>query len=313
VAPRGPFERIVAGSEIRYFSDISRYAVLYEHGGLWMDSDMILLRPFPFCGDHFFNLQWHSGAKKEHFVCGNVSRHLRALYEAAIERFFGTREWEFGMVGLKLLSDYIAPDAGAELRDRLFSPAFFNPIDWTEIERFDKPLAQLADYLHNERLFGIHLWAARNDVCAGAEGAPLGALLADPLASFPTLTSLAGRFNTDKNRHTGNRHCYARIHDRLLADKRFSMRRVMVIGLCRGPVERNLFWACTPRDREDARTRLLMPFGAGLHVDAVAGELRYGLIESSPANALFVADPPAHHASTILARSTRRGPQRGQR
>ena len=57
----GLFERIVAGSEIRYFSDIFRYAVLYEHGGLWMDTDVILLRPFPFRGDHFFNLQWRGG------------------------------------------------------------------------------------------------------------------------------------------------------------------------------------------------------------------------------------------------------------
>jgi hypothetical protein len=56
-------------------------------------------------------------------------------------------------------------------------------------------------------VFGIHLWTARNDVRAGGEGAPLGALLADPVASFPALTSLADRFNTDKNRHTGNRHC----------------------------------------------------------------------------------------------------------
>jgi hypothetical protein len=73
----------------------------------------------------------------------------------------------------------------------------------------------------------------------GGEGAPLGALLADPLASFPTLTSLADRFNTDKNRHTGNRHCYARVYDRLLADRRFSMRRLMEIGLCRGLAEHN--------------------------------------------------------------------------
>src|SRR5262245_14328779 len=64
-------------------------------------------------------------------------------------------------------------------------------------------------------------------------------LLADPLASFPTLTSLADRFNTDKNRHTGNRHCYARVYDRLLADRRFSMRRLMEIGLCRGLAEHN--------------------------------------------------------------------------
>src|SRR5260221_165672 len=93
VVPRGLFERILAASEIRYFSDIFRYAVLYEHGGLWMDCDVVLLRPFPFRGDHFINLQWRGG-HVGHFVCGNVmyaephSRHLRRLYEISIDRFF---------------------------------------------------------------------------------------------------------------------------------------------------------------------------------------------------------------------------------
>jgi hypothetical protein len=83
-------------------------------------------------------------------------------------------------------------------------------------------------------VFGIHLWSARaRCLHAGGESGSLRALLADPLAGFPALTSLADRFNTDKNRHTGNRHCYARIYDRLLADRRFSLRRLMEIGLCR--------------------------------------------------------------------------------
>ena len=62
VVPKSLFDRIVARSEIRYFTDIFRYAALYEHGGLWMDTDVVMLRPFPFRGDHFFNLQWRSGA-----------------------------------------------------------------------------------------------------------------------------------------------------------------------------------------------------------------------------------------------------------
>jgi hypothetical protein len=238
VMPRGLFERILKGSEIRYFSDIFRYAVLYEHGGLWMDSDVILLRPFPFRGDHFFNLQWR-GSHKGHFICGNVmyadpySRHMRALYEQSIERFHAASGWEFGMVGPKLLSDYIASDVGAELRDRVFGPMFFNSIDWMEIDRFDKPIAELADYLNDERVFGLHLWTARNAALPQSEGAPLISLLSDPLKSFPDFTSLADRFNTDKNRHTGNRHCYARVYDRLLASRRLSMRRLMEIGLSR--------------------------------------------------------------------------------
>jgi glycosyltransferase involved in cell wall biosynthesis len=239
VMPRGLFERIVAGSEIRYFSDIFRYAVLYEHGGLWMDSDMVLLRPFPFRGDHFFNLQWRSGPKNEHFVCGNVmyaepySRHVRNLYETSVDRFFASRGWAFGDVGPKLLSDYIASEAGAELRDRLFSPVFFNPIDWTEIDRFDKPIGELAEYLNDERVFGIHLWTARNDPQARGDGASLISMLSDPLSYLPSFTTLADRFNTDKNRHTGWPHCYARVYDRLLSARRFSLRRLMEIGLSR--------------------------------------------------------------------------------
>ncbi|TPK53356.1 hypothetical protein FJ546_30335 [Mesorhizobium sp. B2-4-19] len=234
VMPRALFERIVAGSEIRYFSDIFRYALLYEHGGLWMDSDVILLRAFPFRGDHFFNLQWR-GSHKGHFVCGNViyarpySSHLRALYELSIWRFHDASGKEFGDIGPKLLSDYIASNAGAELREWVFSPMFFNTIDWNEIDRFEKPIGDLADYLNDERVFGIHLWTARNEARLGGEGAPLISSLIDPLAGFSSLTKLADQFPTDKNRHTGNRHSYARVYDRLLSSRRLAVQRIMEI------------------------------------------------------------------------------------
>ncbi len=241
VVPRALFERIVGGSEIRYFSDVFRYAALYEHGGLWMDADVILLRPFAFRGDYFFNLQWRSGVQNEHFVCGNVlyakphSRHMRALYEMAIDRFFSPQGWTFGAVGPILLSNYIASEAGAELRDWVFSPMFFNAIDWTEVDRFDRPLAELKDYLNDERVFGLHLWTARNPARASGDHAPLIALLADPAANLPRFADLADRFNTDKNRHTGNRHAYARIYERLLGGRRLSMRRLMEIMQRRSP------------------------------------------------------------------------------
>jgi glycosyltransferase involved in cell wall biosynthesis len=244
VLSRNLFDRIVAGSEIRYFSDIFRYAALYEHGGLWMDSDVVLLRPFPFQGDYFLNLQWRGG-NVGHFICGNViyarqhSPHLRNLYEMSIDRFFGSSERIFGEVGPMLLSNYVASPAGAELRDRLFSPVFFNPIDWTEVDRFDRPIADLAAYLNDERVFGVHLWNARTHLRPEAGEASLISLLSDPLGSYPSLTNLADRFDTDKNRITGNRHSYARVYDRLLSGRRFSLRRLMEIGLCRGLAEGN--------------------------------------------------------------------------
>jgi hypothetical protein len=238
----------VAGSEIRYFSDIFRYAVLYEHGGLWMDTDVVLLRPFPYRGDYFLNLQWRDGPLGQHlghFVCGNVmlatphSRHLRALYEMSLDHFFQSAGKRFGDIGPKLLSDYVMSEAGAELRGWLFSPVLFNPIDWTETEKFNQPIGELADYLNDERVFGVHLWNARTNARSREEGAALISLLYDPIDRLPTLTTIAERFNTDKNRHTGNRHFYSRIYDKLLSPRRFSLRRLMEIGLCRGLAEQS--------------------------------------------------------------------------
>jgi hypothetical protein len=197
-----------------------------------------MVRPFPFRGDYFFNLQWRSDSKGEHSVCGNVmyaepySRHMRRLYEMSVDRFFAGGVRAFGDVGPKLLSDYIASEQGAGLQDWVFSPMLFNAIDWTEIDRFDKPLAENADYLCDERVFGIHLWTARSDSKPHSNNALITMLL-DPQNGLPPLTNLADRFNTDKNRHTGNCHFYARIYDLLLASRRFSLRRLMEIGLSR--------------------------------------------------------------------------------
>jgi glycosyltransferase involved in cell wall biosynthesis len=238
VVPRGLFERVVAGSEIRYFSDIFRYAVLYEHGGLWMDTDVVMLRPFPFHGDYFLNLQW-TGEQYGHFLCGNVmyakpySRHLRNLYEASLDLFWHADGWEFGAVGPKLLSDYVMSEAGAELRDWVFSPMLFNSIDWTEVDAFSRPIGELADYLSDDRVFGLHLWNAMTNATPRDDDTSLISLLSDPLVHFPRLIDLADRFSTDKNRRVGNQHSYARIYDRLLAPRRLSMRRIMEIGLSR--------------------------------------------------------------------------------
>jgi glycosyltransferase involved in cell wall biosynthesis len=242
VVSREIFERVLARSEIRYFSDVFRYAVLYEYGGLWMDTDVVMLRPFPFQGDFFFNLQWRPDVNGRHFVCGNViyakpySRHMRALYEQALDRSYA-EGWEFGEVGPKLLSDYIASAEGAPLRQWLSSPMLFNTIDWTETDLFEQPVAELADYLNDDRVVGVHLWNARTHSSVRDDDRSLIAMLSDPAARMPSFTSLADRFNTDKNRHTGNRHCYARVYDRLLGEKRFAMRRLMEIGLCRGLAE----------------------------------------------------------------------------
>ncbi|MBR1202631.1 MULTISPECIES: FkbM family methyltransferase [unclassified Bradyrhizobium] len=243
VVPKALFDRAAARSEVRFFSDIFRYALLYEHGGLWMDSDVILLKPFPFVGDYFFNLQWRGGHRR-HFVCGNViyakpfSRHLRTLYERSVDCLYSKEPIMFGDIGPKLLSDYIASSEGQELRASVFSPVLFNSIDWTEVNAFQRPASELANYLNDNRVFGLHLWTARNQT-RSEDPNSLIAMLTKSEDGPPTFADLADQFNTDKNRHTGNRHSYARIYQRLLSSRRFSLRRLMEIGLCRGLAEGN--------------------------------------------------------------------------
>jgi hypothetical protein len=48
---------------------------------------------------------------------------------------------------------------------------------------------------------------------------------------------LADQFNTDKNRHTGNRHFYSRIYSQMFTPIRFVVQSLLEIGLCRGRVE----------------------------------------------------------------------------
>jgi len=107
----------------------------------------------------------------------------------------------------------------------------FNSIDWTELDRFNQPIGELAEYLNDERVFGVHLWNARTNALSRDEGASLIALLSDPVGNFPNLVDLADRYDTDKNRRSGNRHFYTRVYDRLLSPRRFALRRLMEIGL----------------------------------------------------------------------------------
>ncbi len=87
-------------------------------------------------------------------------------------------------------------------------------------------------------MIGVHLWTAKHDPSAH-DSASLISLLSDVRSKMPNFIELADRFNTDKNRHTGNRHGYARVYDRLLSSRRLSMRNLMEIGLCRGLAEHN--------------------------------------------------------------------------
>ena len=150
-----------------------------------MDTDVVLLRPFAYSGDYFFNLQWESN-NVGHFICGNVmnakphSDHFKTLYEESINNFSNSKRRKFGDIGPRLLSDCVISGMGTELRQWVFSPVFFNSIDWTEVENLNRPFSALADYLNDSRVLGVHLWNSRTYAHSRQEDKSLMALLSSP-------------------------------------------------------------------------------------------------------------------------------------
>lgn len=58
VLPKAIYDECLARSEVRYFSDIFRYAALYRFGGWWIETDVDSLRPLPAVERYFFCAQW---------------------------------------------------------------------------------------------------------------------------------------------------------------------------------------------------------------------------------------------------------------
>lgn len=203
-----PRRRVREIKNVRQLNEVIRYAFLYEQGGLWMDTDIILLRGFSVEGDYFLSSQWG------HRVCGNViyakpfSRHMRSLFRQSMD--------EPGV-----LPRYIQSE-GQELREYVANPVLFNSIDASEVHLLTKPISELAGYLQNEEVFGVHLWNQH------LYENPISIPLLKPL---PSLVELADKYDTDKGQVFYDRHFYSRIYEKLLSPERFSLHRLMEIGL----------------------------------------------------------------------------------
>ena len=167
VLPKSLFDQIVAGSEIRYFSDIFATRLSLSMAGCgWRPTSSV--EALPFHGDYFFNLQWRPGNGQEYFICGNAISQSRTAFTSGLFMRLRSIVFRIAPPAVRLRRaraaiEYIASAAGTELRSWVFSPMFFNSIDWTEVDRFNQTFSALADYLNDDRVFGIHLWDLRND------------------------------------------------------------------------------------------------------------------------------------------------------
>ena len=73
------------------FSDLFRYKLLFEHGGIWADMDVTCLRPFD--SKHAYAFRPHRlGVVGSIMKCPKGSRLLKAVYEEAIATVTGQVE-----------------------------------------------------------------------------------------------------------------------------------------------------------------------------------------------------------------------------
>ncbi|MDE1158062.1 MAG: glycosyltransferase [Neorhizobium sp.] len=248
IVPAVIYRRALSTSEIRYFSDIFRYAVLHEIGGWWLDTDVVLVKPLLFTAEHVFSSQW-TGLEAGHVCVGDVMRapkgslHMANLYRMALGRLLDDERTEYGAVGPSLLSEYIFSPGNESLIASVLSPTFFNSIDWQEVELFASEDRTGFELLGDPRVTGVHLWskmwAEKNlDFSAAPEGSVAGYL--KKLILQPNwLTELAAESVSDKGAVYRDRlgHHYTRIYHELFRSRTLERIRILEIGLCRGRVE----------------------------------------------------------------------------
>lgn len=248
VVSRAIYEECLARSEVRYFSDIFRYAALYEFGGWWVDTDVVLLRPLPAVSGYLLCSQW-SGIESGHLLVGDViyapraSTHMLLLYRQALQCLRAPGgDRAFGAVGPKLLTDYALRQA-PDLKKYVFSPTLFNAIDWSEIDLFLSAEREAWELVSDSRVIGLHLWnkmwaESRRSIDSAPEGS-LAALLVQHFGDSNRLATLASRYGSDKApTYRGSpAHHYCRIYQRLFERKMLQPVKILEIGLCRGYFE----------------------------------------------------------------------------
>lgn len=87
------------------FSDIFRYKLLYEYGGIWSDMDITCLKNFEIKQDYFFRFHHKVGAVGNFMKCPEKSSLMNWCYEQAIEKIDKNNlDW---MLPIHILNDGI--------------------------------------------------------------------------------------------------------------------------------------------------------------------------------------------------------------
>lgn len=87
------------------FSDIFRYKLLYERGGIWTDMDITCLQPFEIPDDYFFRYHHKAGAVGNFMKCPSNSELMKWCYEEATKKIDkDNKDW---MLPISILNEGI--------------------------------------------------------------------------------------------------------------------------------------------------------------------------------------------------------------
>ena len=138
------------------FSDWFRAKLLYQQGCIWVDMDVVCLRPFDIQDDYFFVKQNHVGNELSIATCFIYVKEKKSdVFEEWLNRIesFGHRlqDISWGDIGPDMLTDIVN---NKSLYYFVQNKKTFCPIDYQDYHKIWTEDLNLKDS------FGIHLWNA---------------------------------------------------------------------------------------------------------------------------------------------------------
>ena len=136
------------------FSNVFRYALLFQRGGWWVDTDLVCLKPFAFAEPFVFATERDSDGTiycaTSAIACPPAAAIMRHCATVAAERDRATLRW--AEIGPLLLTDAVHRFG---FQARCVDPDMFNPIDHFDFTALVQPsfnMNRLADSS------AVHLW-----------------------------------------------------------------------------------------------------------------------------------------------------------
>lgn len=129
-----------------FLSDYFRIKVLYEHGGIYLDSDMQIIKSL----DDFLNDQLFFGLESENQIsAGIIGAKKGNLFIYEILKFYDKEIWNKNIYTIPAIIQYLFEKQEKNIEIKLYNPEYFYPYHFTENFIFSKITA---------KTHGIHWW-----------------------------------------------------------------------------------------------------------------------------------------------------------